>query len=216
MHLTVADLRLTMDEARELLIAFAQDEPATLAFYDLGGKGVCAPSDGVDLVDIGRMTLMNPQLYGDDVALLLLKGRTAPWSEIKHGERLEDAIPNSENPNSLFQRALRLYQHFTSLHNIKDGKASKLLHMKRPHFYPVLDSLVMSVYRKAKQHHGSFWEAIRQDLLKNERAFNQLKEVPSALGEFKDLGKLPNVRLQDIVAWSIGKRRDPYSGAAVQ
>src|SRR5437879_4917690 len=75
----VASHKLTLDQALAVLLGFARGEAGTLKYYDFGGRHGPTPSDGVTLEDIGRMMLMNPGLYGSEVAALLDAGSSAPW-----------------------------------------------------------------------------------------------------------------------------------------
>jgi hypothetical protein len=72
-----------------------------------------------------------------------------------------------------------LYSHFTdgAPHGIAMAKISKVLHVKRPAAYPILDKRITSIYRDAatqatrrypqRGYRRAYWAAIRDDLIAN-------------------------------------------------
>jgi hypothetical protein len=203
--LQVAERRFSLEEAFQVLAGFARSERGTILYYDLGGSARVEPSDGVSLADVGRMTLMNPWMWGSQAAALLNLGSSLPWGSVPRAARLEDADPSVRG--GLWDRALRLYRRIDDLDGFGAAKTSKLLHIKRPHFYPVLDRYVMGEYQRAWQlgEPAPVWEAIRDDLIQNKQP---LEEVRGRLAQFDDLEvvtRLSDVRLLDIIAWSIGR-----------
>jgi hypothetical protein len=98
---------------------------------------------------------------------------------------------------------------------VRSGKLHKVLHLKRPHLYPILDSQLRRTYRtKAKlagaqlARHGqpsrpAYWAAIRDDLLANALALRQLRDQLVEDPELERLAGLSDLRLLDILAWSL-------------
>ncbi len=174
--LQVASHGLTLDQALAALIGFARGEAGTLKYYDFCGRHGPAPSDGVALEDIGRMMLMNPGLYGSEVAAVLDAGSSAPWDLVGHTEQLQDADPAESG--GLWGGAKSLFDYFDRIDGIGLAKASKLLHIKRPHFYPVLDSFVVAEYGcwRPDEKPDSCWEAVRKDLIAGASALAQIRE----------------------------------------
>ncbi|MCA1702676.1 MAG: DUF6308 family protein [Actinobacteria bacterium] len=64
------------------------------------------------------------------------------WHLVPADARLADADPEGD----LYWRAAELYGHFTTLHGVGDAIASKLLHLKRPAVFPILDALIREAY----------------------------------------------------------------------
>lgn len=173
--LPVADQRLTLAEVAEQVSGF----PAgTVRWYDFGGASDTPPEvvDAVTLLDLGRMTAMNPDVTGQDaVALLERDVDPSLWRAVPPTADLADADPAKEG--GLFDAANRLYKTFSSISNVKDAKTSKLLHLKRPRLYPILDEQVKRLYLARavaeaarpevawRGYRMTYWAAIRQDLL---------------------------------------------------
>jgi hypothetical protein len=201
--LQVASHRLSLDQALDVLLGFARGEAGTLQHYDFGGQKGISPSDGVTLEDTGRMTLMNPGLYGSEVAALLSAGPGAPWDVVSQTERLQDANPDEKG--GLWDRARLLFDHFDRIGGIGLAKASKLLHIKRPYFYPVLDSFVVAEYGcwRPDEKPDPCWAAVRNDLLLGATFLARIRERLNRHDEAALLRQVSDVRLLDILAWSI-------------
>jgi hypothetical protein len=92
---------------------------------------------------------------------------------------------------------------------VKAAKATKLLAMKRPALYPVIDERVVRLYRVAAEQHSGVqyptMEAIRHDVadsatvtaLTTLRASLLAQGTPSA----DRLAQLTGLRLRDVVLW---------------
>jgi len=218
MELTIANHSLTLDVAAEYITDYCQRYSTTVLYYDLSGEphGTVQPSDGVQLIDIGRLSLINPDLSGSDVATLLTKvGPEIDWTLVPGSARLEDADPTQRD--GLYDRMETLWRQVRRP-NIGVAKASKLLHMKRPFAFPIIDSYVRTTYldrataagndlartrpRGSVQPH--FWAAIRQDLIRGADTFDALrallrdKEPPAGSAV-----RLPNLRFIDVLAWKL-------------
>src|SRR5687767_6694318 len=72
----------------------------------------------------------------------------APWHLVPAGARLEDADPE----DNLYWQASHLYNFFRRVRGIGPAIASKLLHLKRPGFFPILDSVMVALYAGAAGH----------------------------------------------------------------
>lgn len=204
-----------IDESRatKLLLRFSRQREATVRYYDYRGTEAITPSDGVTLEDLGRMALMNPRLSGNDCALMLKVGNDAavPWDAVPHGANLVDADPEEEA--GLYDRAQALYKHFTTKSGIGDAKASKLLHIKRPYLFPVLDKEVRDFYdgaaRKAAKSSDRwrstrsrlYWVAIRNDVIEGQQELAAIKAILAPDAPL--VAALPDVRILDILAWEL-------------
>ena len=103
----------------------------------------------------------------------------------------------------------------------KIGKIGKLLHLKRPALFPVLDRDLRRLYNtRAKEqarrpelgfrrYKRVYWGAVRADLC----AWRQAVAFAALRGELAQdetrsgWAELTDLRLLDITAWSYGKRR---------
>ncbi len=219
-YVRIAEQQMSISQAVAALHTY---EPTTVQFYDLGGY---SPVNSVTLEDLGRMVVIAAQLTFRDADVLLTESPNAPW--IDGGHTLIEAEPGTE----LYRAASDLYCFFDDLSGIGAAKASKLLHIKHPHLFPILDSELQKVYgalakRRAQQELGMkrtaqrrWWAVIRDDLIKN---VSPLREVRVEFERRKDdhsrrLCLLSDLRLLDILAWRLGrgdfalKRPEPEGG----
>ena len=105
--------------------------------------------------------------------------------------------------------AAALREHFKSIKGVRDAKVTKLLAMKRPAMFPVIDSRVVTLYKvAAAQKVGVSYPttaAIREDVLAK-ATVTALAKLRSALlknGSPKALrlAQLTGLRLRDVVLW---------------
>lgn len=212
--LPVADHQLALAEVVEHVTGFPT---GTVRWYDFGGESDRPPNavNAVTLLDLGRMAAMNPDLTGHDaVALLERKVDVADWKAVPLTADLSDADPAQQG--GLFDAMNKLYKSFSTIHNVKDAKTSKLLHLKRPQLYPILDDQVKLLYLARAQteaarpeiawrgYRTTYWGAIRRDLLawREAQAFDPLREQLRERGRTQH-ALLSDVRLLDITAWSL-------------
>lgn len=97
------------------------------------------------------------------------------------------------------------------------AKISKVLHLKRPGLFPILDSKVMAVYRTQARaaaalypHRGRralFWAAIRDDLCANLDSgalpLFRSRLAQSETEHVRRIAGLTDVRLLDLLTWAI-------------
>ncbi|RSM53681.1 hypothetical protein DMB66_38400 [Actinoplanes sp. ATCC 53533] len=95
------------------------------------------------------------------------------------------------------------------------GKVSKVLHLKRPHLFPILDSRVTRAYRKPAEeaaalhpgrgHRRMYWAAVRNDVVApaNASALASLRGLlrGDADERVRQVAQLSDVRLLDILTW---------------
>lgn len=111
-------------------------------------------------------------------------GCPSSWTAIPFEAHIQDADPSMAG--GLYGRMLRLYTQLTKIHGVDDAKASKILHFKRPHLYPILDSRLAEIYEDAASTSAldypelgfrrMAWAAIRNDVLSNQNARHQLRQ----------------------------------------
>jgi hypothetical protein len=196
----------------------------TLHKYDLADAG-----DPALLLEgeVARTRVIASRISRTECALLLQRSADAPWGCVSGEADLASADP--AHRGGLFDLAAALYWHFTTPHQagIGPAKIHKMLHVKRPWLYPVLDGLVRRLYRGQARTWVSripdtqpgdsvtFWAAIRQDLVDEENcaAFSQHRKVLRESPQTAPMAGLPSLRLLDIVAWETA-RRDPHPGHA--
>ena len=211
--ITLGSATILMPEAEQRLRAYAVRHGATLRWYDYGGhpEAGVRPSDGITIEDIGRLALIDGDLTGTDAAALLGKvAAEVDWSVVGPEERFEDSVYGGD-------LQLRMRDLWSQLRwpNIAHAKISKLLHMKRPHTFPILDKQVRNIYWDRAREVGAEYpmppgqhvqrlynEAIRQDVVASSDALEQLRArfagEPDPVGW---LAGLTTVRIFDILAW---------------
>ena len=194
-----------------LAIKRVMDFPAeTLDLYDFaGGSGW----NVVDGSDIGRLIASGMVGFAQSVAGALVKGgANAPWHGVPVDGRLEDAVPG----DALETGGVALYDHFYFIFGVGWAIASKLLHLKRPAFFPIVDSYVAGLYFPvASILAGSrnpqvrfYWQAIRNDLVTSGQsaAINVLRANLAASSDprVRRRATLSALRLRDILMWMSG------------
>jgi hypothetical protein len=191
-----------VSDADALAAALSFDETC-LANYDFAGLSAY---DGVDVSDIGR--LIGSQMVGmaqSEAAALIAAGSGAPWHKVPIDARLKEAAPRTP----LFVAAVELYDYFQAVSGIGPAKATKLLAMKRPALFAVVDSRVVELYTvAAAQQVGVSHQttaAVRDDVCKPATpvGLDTLRAALLAAGTPKALRltQLTGLRLRDVVLW---------------
>ena len=214
--LTFAGDDVEEPQALAALRRYADEHPATLAWYDYaGGDLPPVAADGVQLADIGRLVVINAQLSADDVpGLLAPLPDDGLWDAVPHDADFRD-LPADPHEHPVYVAASELYSALTSRHNIARTKATKLLHLKRPQLIPVVDSVAAEHYRQAADHlaarwgepHGQFWAAIWTDARANQAALRPvLDELAGDGGDRARLAALSPLRIHDVLVWLLFRR----------
>lgn len=195
---------------------YARRYPRTISEYDLGPAG---EPDTLTLGEVLRMRVLNSTISDGEAEELADRAAElrCPWGDVPPGEGLIRADPDI--PHGLFDKAARLYWHFTSdrISRVRITKVHKALHVKRPDMYPILDDRLRKLYsdratlwvgKLARLHvtiddSAPYWAAIRQDLVGNEAELDdyrcQLAADPDET--IQQMAGLSKLRLLDIVAW---------------
>lgn len=197
---------------------YARNYPRTIRDYDFG-----APGDPHVLTEAEawRSRIINSRLTRSECGQVVRRALAAPWGSVPVGADLADADPYK--PDGLVADAARLYWSFTwpeRIPGVAVAKVHKILHLKRPGLYPILDQRVKRLYRpRAAQwvgrlsHLGGttladsppYWSAFRDDLVRN---CDVLRTYQAHMTEdeseaVRAMAKLNCLRLQDIIAWMI-------------
>lgn len=205
-NVVVGSTVLTYDRAARMLSDYVQRYRGSIIYYDLAGDPARASvdsSDHITLADIGRLVLLNPRLSGDDAASLL--ATDADWTLVPADARLENANPDQRG--ELFDRMNKLQATFRG-RGIGPAKVAKLLHLKRPWAYPVLDRYVFKTYAGVvtTSSGSGYWAAIRHDLVASGSTLRALRaDLAARGGDLRLLQPLPALRLLDILGWCLGR-----------
>ncbi|GIF63527.1 hypothetical protein Ais01nite_15620 [Asanoa ishikariensis] len=191
--------------------AYCRDHATTLRRYD----GLAGEQETLTPDVVRASWLLNSRISYAQQRWLLDRSPDAPWHHVAAGALLRDADP--EVAGGDYDNAERLYAHFyrDRPRGVDHAKISKCLHLTRPGLFPILDRRMLRLYhlparlaardledarRDKRAVRRAYWAAIRLDLLQAEEALAALR---TALRETGDGGQLSDVRLLDILAWSV-------------
>jgi hypothetical protein len=188
----------------------------TLQKFDLAGRG---EPQQLTREEVLRTRIISSRISyreTDDWFIPRAADADALWSAVPPCSDLRDADP--AEIGGLYDAALNLYQHFLcgSPRGIGVAKASKVLHVKRPGLYPLLDSRLIKRYRQCAKQKARrypqrnarrlYWAAIRADLLaaKDNGALVKLRRhlKEDTDPNVRSLNGLTDLRLLDICTWS--------------
>lgn len=201
----IADKSLTIEQA---LAAFGRYRLKTVHRYDLTGLGdpyVITPEEVV------RTRAVSSRLSNREAAWMVARSQNAPWP--LPDADLADADPSVRH--GLYDQMNSCYEHFYSdrPRNVGIGKISKVLHIKRPKLFPILDSEVTACYKSAagraamnypeRGYKVMFWAAIRDDLIANRESgtLAALRDGLTHTPELRIYADLTDLRLLDILTW---------------
>ena len=214
------DMRIEVQQAQDALMG--RYPPLTLTYYDAGPK---SPRDRVTVEDLGRVLIFGGFRGWKSATAILEAGESAPWTEVPADLRLADHADLS--PSEWLQLpdvkgAYRLFSHLAGYERNAQREAgtSKLLHLKWPHFFPIIDGKIRTRFghdAAAFQRHISsrqsastlaFWLWFRSGLTQkgNEEALTALQgqlgaQIGAATEESPQLGGLTRLRLYDAIVW---------------
>ncbi|QQM55641.1 DUF6308 family protein [Rhodococcus pyridinivorans] len=199
----------------DTVVAKAHGYPAvTVARYDLPGPG---PAAVITADEIARTHKVRSRISHAQRDWFIRTAVDAPWAAVPIDAQLVDADPHVDG--ELYDRAEALYDHFRTAapRQVGVAKISKVLHLKRPGLFPILDSKVMAFYRLHARaaaarypHRGRramFWAAIRDDVCTNLDSgalpMFRCRLAQSEAEQVRRLASLTDVRLLDLLTWVI-------------
>ncbi len=147
MTLLIAGEQWSVEQAVAVCRWYGREHRETLRYYDFGGVDADPHAhNSVDLSDAGRLVVINANLKADDVPYMIAAGQDAPWEAVTADDDLL-----AENWEDLLSRAEPLYLHFRAAKSggLGPTRTHKLLHLKRPHVFPIVDSVVRLTYLDA-------------------------------------------------------------------
>jgi hypothetical protein len=208
---TVAGRVRTVEDALVVLERYPRKTPAAFDYVGAGEPGKLTAQEVI------RTRKISSRISNKEVIFFVETSETAPW--IGDAADLANADPEGE----LFTAMTDLYGHFaeSSPKGVSFAKISKVLHLKQPSLFPILDSHVARAYTHAAKmlrtdypHFGwrrRTWLAVRNDLLAA-RASGALGELRQRLRSYESddsnkqkavrgLDELTDLRLLDIMVW---------------
>jgi len=208
----------TISHPDVLLIDYLKINEWTVRNYDMPGPGDPLVLTAAEVV---RTRVINSRISGRQRDYFVERTLGAIWTSIPIDARLADADPALHG--GLNDDALGVYDHYWKGRPtfVSHGKISKVLHVKHPGLFPILDSKLRTVYRKAartaaSRHniHGrravkrAFWVAIRDDLTDPDNAVTLAKLRRLLEGHHGEVFQwaaknLTDVRMLDMITWKL-------------
>ncbi|WP_198958268.1 MULTISPECIES: DUF6308 family protein [Amycolatopsis] len=205
--LVVAGRSISLRDAIATLEGYPERTPPR---YDLPGPGdpyLLTPAEVI------RTRVVRSRIGGREVDWFVEQAKDAPW--VAPGSDLRDADPGTRG--GLYDAMTSLYRHFMDARprGVSHAKVSKVLHVKRPALFPILDQHVFTAYRAEARTQGArypelgfrsiTWAAVRADLLAatSSGALVRLREMVAAHAEEKvrRLSAVTDLRLLDMLTW---------------
>lgn len=238
---------IPLDEAAQRLFAYNRVSARLYDYADtdnLAAAQQASPKDRITLTDLGRITCLGASLRYDRAHVLLYRSEGSRGPDERRVFDWADDLPALGDLASLedaaflnhpaVEAAWRRFTTLTELGNIGWGTATKLLHLKWPAFYPIVDRDFRTAYRARAvvAHNNSnaipgrrqrknaniraYWLAFRTDLHRNRDALAALPGRvtklaagdPDSLAHADRLAQLAPLRLLDMLAWDLGRSRN--------
>jgi hypothetical protein len=205
--IVIAGRKLTVDEAAKRICLYQRQTKNTVDKYDLPGPG--DPSK-LTLEEVVRTRIVKSRISNLEAAWFVETAKKVRWPPPQAD--LRDADPAVRG--GLYDDMNACYQYFWEKRQpgVGIGKISKVLYVKQPAAYPILDSRVTAFYRDAAKraaadypalgHKKLFWAAIRADLIANTDS-DALRKLRARLNssELERYTRLTDLRLMDILTW---------------
>lgn len=203
--IVIASETLTIDAALKRLEKYP---PATPARYDYPGPGEAST---ITADEIRRTRAVNSRISAAEGDWFISLARTAPWTWVD-GD-LRDADPGV--CGGLYDSMLHLYDHFaaTAPRGVNTAKVSKVLHLKRPTQFPILDRRLVRTYGEPAAREAAryarrgyrrlYWAAIRRDLIESSPPLADLRMriAGHTAARVRELQAVSDLRLLDMLTW---------------
>ncbi|WP_395405939.1 DUF6308 family protein (plasmid) [Arthrobacter sp. UC242_113] len=206
----------TLEEAMAVMQKYPRKTPAAFDYLGAGQPGHLTAQEVI------RTRKISSRISNKEVTFFVETAATAPW--VNPAADLGNANPDLVAVDErLFSEMTDLYWHFaqSAPSGVSFAKISKVLHLKLPHLFPILDSHVARSYapaaKRLRRDYPQFgwrrrtWIAVRNDLLEA-RASGALDELRRQLRSYESadtnrqrevrlLDGLTDLRLLDILVW---------------
>lgn len=199
----------TIHHPIDVLEEYAQRYRRTLAQYDNAKQ---ASPDEITFQDVRATRVIASRISAEQASQIVERSETNRQllKAIPADAHAQDADPGESD--GLYDAMTALYQALQGT-GIRDSKVSKVLHLKRPSLYPILDSSLARFYRQAAQEAAAryprrgfrrmAWAAIRDDVISNQEGLATLRDAVADHESMRHqrVHELSDLRLLDILAW---------------
>ncbi|NYI88770.1 hypothetical protein HNR02_002093 [Amycolatopsis endophytica] len=205
--LVVADRTITLDDAIAVLERYPEATPPR---YDLPGPGDPYTLSPAEVV---RTRVVRSRISTEEMSWFIERALDAPW--VPPESDLRDADPAERS--GLYADMTALYRHFMDARprGVSHAKVSKVLHVKRPSLFPILDQHVFTAYRVPARlqaqrypqwgYRSMTWAAVREDLLAATMsgALERLRTAITLHAQERvlRLAGVTDLRLLDMLTW---------------
>jgi hypothetical protein len=193
---------------------------STLQKYDAPGPGIQGELTEAEVI---RTRVVRSRISNQQVEWFVRRGGEAQRAGLWIDDDAANLLDAAEG-SALFEQMTALFSFFyeNRPRQVRIGKIAKVLHIKYPALYPIVDDRVRKTYRGAGRERmevtdqvlpetRGIWRAIRNDLMVNaqENVFQQLREEVGG-DRFRDaytaerssaLLGLSDLRMLDILTW---------------
>ncbi|MBA2312947.1 MAG: AAA family ATPase [Actinobacteria bacterium] len=205
-----------VSDALATVIECVNGHAATIRQYDFADRG---DPNALSREEVVRTRVIASRISEEELEWFLEMSKTAPWAVVP--SELDLALCDASVIGEEYDAANRFYMHFFGNRpkGVSMGKVHKVLHVKRPDLYPILDSRLQQLYlpaarsaaedliAKSKRWSGireHYWEAIRLDLVRNRDSLKNLRDQLRSGGDAGNrAADLRDLRLLDILTWSL-------------
>ncbi|MPV36712.1 DUF6308 family protein [Georgenia subflava] len=211
--LNIAGTTWTVNASLKRFAGYPRKTPIRFDYPLRGEHGVISNED------IARTHAVSSRISHAERDYFIDRAADAPW--IAQEADLADADPNERG--GLFDAMTDLFWHFEehAPSGVAFAKISKVLHLKHPAAFPIIDKRVKAAYRPAakalNETHPELgwrrrtWIAVRRDLI-SARANGAMSELRTAVKNYESddvakrhrvrkMAQLTDLRLLDILTW---------------
>lgn len=192
---------------------YARHQGSTVGKYDLPGPG---RPDLLTEEEVWRSRAIVSHVTHVEKQEFPAVWQAAGGPSLPADAHIRDADPVERG--GMYDHVLQVVEAFVARKGVRWTKAVKVLHIKRPHLFPILDSGLRELYEEAEAAYRvrneqllppgvCYWGAIRADVLDNQVALRGYRaELAAEEGLLGRFAHLSDIRLLDMICWRLARR----------